>query len=528
MKQKIISFLHKPCITFSWLSAFLYGLFFILMLVTIANKENYHIDEMATFKLANYSGKSHFATEKQTYIPAEQPYIDMLTVPEKHRFKYSTVWKNQKRDVHPPFYYALIHTICSVFYKDFSEAPAAAVNIIFALLTLWAFRQVVRGLTNKDPYICALLSLAFILSTGILSNISFYRMYVVAMFWVTLLSALFIKELDAPKIDKYFLIKFYLIVVLGSLTHYYCIVFATFICAVFGLYLLCQKRWGCLGRFIGVGIVALGSIYAIFPATFKHLFFSYRGQESFSNLAQSLSEYWEKLKIFYSIINKDVFGGFFGYLVLGLFVLIILSFILQKGRLLFSKNEMKKYALILIPIFLYFFVIAKIAVYNTDRYMFPIYAIIIGSVFSLASMIVLKVIKNKISYVILAAALLTLVVHAYQIASWTYLYKKSVPFLSETKKYGDTDCLYVATDRWKMDHPFKEIKNYRSFTFISEDHLDDLKQLVIAKQKKLIVLIIDDNQMVLKKIMSKYPQLTHYQKLGSFGYTTTYYLYGNK
>ena len=53
MKQRIVKWFQQPCITFTWMSAFLYGLFFILMLITISNKENYHIDEIATFRLAN-------------------------------------------------------------------------------------------------------------------------------------------------------------------------------------------------------------------------------------------------------------------------------------------------------------------------------------------------------------------------------------------------------------------------------------------------------------------------------------------
>ena len=529
MKQKIITRLQQPCITFSWMSVFLYGLFFILMLITIANKENYHSDEISTFRLANHPFSLPFVTGKKTYIPASQPFLDIMAVSENGRFDYGNVWKNQSLDVHPPLYYVFIHTICSVFYKEFNGAPAATVNIIFALLTLWALRKVVRGLTNDNQYICVVVSIVFILSSGILSTVSFYRMYVVAMFWVTSLSALFIKALNSQKIDRCFLMKFYLIIVFGSLTHYYYIIFAAFICAIFGFYFLCQKRWRSLGAFIGVGLMSLGSVYVIFPAVLKHIFFSYRGKESFSNLTQSFYEYWEILKKFYFIVNTEIFGGIFEYLATGLIGLIIISLIFQKGHSLIPKRDVEKYMLVFIPCLLYFLLIAKISVYKNDRYMFPIYAVMMGSVLSMASTIVLKVIKNKASHVIIVAILLTLVIREYQIFPYHFLYKSSVPFLSRTKKYGDTDCLYVSIS-WKIQRSFQEVRNYRSVTFIDRVHLDDLKKLDIANQRKLVVSIPneDNHRAVLKKVMSEYPQLTRYRRLGSFSWTTSYYLFGDK
>jgi len=74
-----------------------------------------------------------------------------------------------------------LHTLCSFFPEKFSKWYAGIINIFFALLTLYILRKLVLNLT-KNKEISNIVSFVFILSPGILSAISFFRMYIMECF----------------------------------------------------------------------------------------------------------------------------------------------------------------------------------------------------------------------------------------------------------------------------------------------------------------------------------------------------------
>ena len=135
--------------------------------------------------------------------------------------------------------------------------------------------------------------------------------------------------------------------------------------------------------------------------------------------------------------------------------------------------------------------------------------------------------KNKIAYILTAIVVLLVTVCEWKDVRMPYLYKSSVSFLAETKKYANTDCLYIFDRPWKSFVSYKDVSNYRSVTFLQDKKLDRLRQLDIANEKKLIVIQTKDNKDVLEKIMSEYPQLSQYKLVGKFVYKT-YYLYGDE
>ncbi len=127
-----------------------------------------------------------------TYEPAGKPYMDYLTADEEDCFNYINVWQSQASDVHPPLYYVCLHTICSLFPGTFSKWYAGVINIFFAIMTLWVVRRTVNIFSTSE-FLLFIASVVFIFSPGILNAVSFFRMYVVAMFCVALITYQFIK-----------------------------------------------------------------------------------------------------------------------------------------------------------------------------------------------------------------------------------------------------------------------------------------------------------------------------------------------
>ena len=84
-----------------------------LSTVFMMNKQGYHEDELLTYNLANSANT--LKTDGEWNSGAD--FIDYLSVSDGDRFNYEQVYENQIIDAsHPPFYYGLVHTVCSVSY----------------------------------------------------------------------------------------------------------------------------------------------------------------------------------------------------------------------------------------------------------------------------------------------------------------------------------------------------------------------------------------------------------------------------
>ncbi len=520
----------------------LYVTFLALMILTISNKADYHLDEMYSYGLSNHQDSMYISIEDgKRYMPPSEPYIEYLTVRDTSRFDYKNVWRNQAEDVHPPLYYALLHTICSIFPGTFSKWYAGSINIVFALWTLFVLRKLIRNLTGNDDKVCSIVSVLFVLSSGILSAVSLFRMYIFVMFWVTLLTEMLVKEVGIRRSDRKFFLKLYAVAVLGALTHYYCIVFTIFICTVFGVFLLLKKKWDSMTGLIVIGILAGSTAYFIFPSMIIHMFYGYRGTEAIDNLKQSPYEFWTRMKDFFNIVNNEAFGNSLGYIVVGLVLFAAVYCVFENhnnfrsikkwllGILSPDVNAAKilamKYTLIFVPVVMYFLIVTKMAAYIIDRYMFPIYAVSIGGLVSLAVTFLRNVLKDKIVYFIVAIMMSIIIVNEWKNVEWTYLYRPSVAFFEQLEEYADVDCLYIYDSTWKTQPSFLEIQKYRSVTFVHYDNLGILASLEISNQNQLMVLVNAEDKTTLGQIMEVYPQLNASKEMRSFGFSTTYYLY---
>lgn len=172
------------------IAAIVYLIFALLMFFLLSQKVNYNIDELLSYGLANHVNGQAWFNEGVTYIPAQSPWLSYLTVQEGHAFNLQNVWANQASDVHPPFYYVILHTICFMFPGKFSIWFAGSINIVFALLTLYVVKKLVYELT-EDRKAASIVSVFFVLSGGILYSALFLRMYVMTMFFVSLITCLF-------------------------------------------------------------------------------------------------------------------------------------------------------------------------------------------------------------------------------------------------------------------------------------------------------------------------------------------------
>lgn len=508
-------------------SMFIYVFFSMVMVLTIINKRNFHIDEMCSYILSNSTDNIVMEFEEgYTYSP-EMIYLENIAVMNvEEQFNFANVWANQTKDVHPPLYYLILHIICSFYVGKFSIWYAAVINLCFALLTLYILRKMMNVFI-KDTVVIDLGSILFALSVGVLQNVSFLRMYVMAMFWVILMTFFCIKVYESKFTWKLW-IEMGAIAIASALTHYYCIIFLCASCLVLGVYLLNEKRWvDIVALCISMTIAALVSI-TIFPAMLTHMFSGYRGAESMDNLMQGTWREWgERIKSFYEYINIEMLGKIGGVAAIT-FLLFGSCILLQKQqnwRRFFNKN--KKYFIVGFPIVIYFIFVSKSAVYVTDRYLFPIYASAFGLLWC-AIYNGLEKLTEKNRYIVICLIGAILIVNEYTNTEWNYLYKESEELLNRAKEYSDENCICVYDVKSKTQPAFLEMKNYKSVTFISQENSNSILQRVDLMNDGFILEIMGGNDdEIINMVLESIPYLDRYEKIGEYMYGKTYRIFSS-
>lgn len=525
--------MKRTGISYKIISALIYVTFVLLMCLVISRKENLHVDGFFSYGLSNQTYTDHIGLaplEGKVYTPAPNAWQEYLTVQEGARFDYGNVWKNQEEDVHPPLYYGILHTICSFFPNQFSIWFAASINIVFAVLTLFISRKLVRELGGNDT--CVLLfSAAFSLSAGMLSSISLLRMYLVTMFWVTMVSWLFLKIYREGGKPKYFA-TLSAVCAAGILTHYYFILWLFFLSLVMGVYLLYRKKWKTILAFIvSVGAAGLGSVL-IFPGMIYHIFLESgdRGEQSVQKLLHtSKAENLEKLRDYFGYLSHQLFGGFLPTLIFLAVVLLILIVFVKKEKL--TGKELFPWFLLGVPCICYYVLIARISVYTADRYIQPIYPVVLVVGFGFLLIFAEKLLKlKKIFPVISCIVILMLSINGIRICPWEYLYREDGRMFEKLAAFSDCECLFVfdSHDPYnRIQQSYFEVRQYKSVVFIADTDLELLKDLSL-EEKKQLVLCIDyacNTENVLEAIKTLAPSLSTIEELGKAGlYTTTWYL----
>lgn len=522
----------------------IYLLLLVVMIVVINGKKNLMVDEVLTYHLSNNAGPGILENleEGKLFTPAESIFLSYITVPNDGRFDYANVWKRQQGDVHPPLYYALVHSICSMFPNQYSEWYAGIVNIVFGLLTLWCIRRIVDEMTHNKTVIL-LCSLSYMTAAGILSAILFLRMYVMAMFFVSLITYLFLKTVD-DGLSVRTSISMILATVSGALTHYYFIIYLFFISLIFGIYMLVRRKIKQVAMFVLSMAIAGGVSILIFPGMVQHIFLNgsngYRGRESFANLTDGLiSEYIWNLIVF---AGRALFSGIFIGLLATVFLVLVMLLVSKFKRgakqdwlAIDSKNVLRlgrvpvKWILLILPSICYFFLVSKIAISRADRYMYPIYAVTLVWGLCILYEVCIRIVKKKVyQHIVMGVLLAVGIINSWLMYPWNNI--GDVRLLEALMPYNHCNSIYVYDQRYRILASFYEVSLQKGVIFWNQNNIDLLDNAECKMDEEMIVYIVDtcDQQAVLDKVLELCPSLDSCEEIGSCGYATAYYLYGSK
>lgn len=516
----------------------LFFLVVIIFLITILvqygkMKMGYHMDEIYTFGLSN-SYYEPFPYHFGEWIPSSY-YTDYLTVNEIDNFSMDSVRYNQSKDVHPPFFYVLFHIVSSFFPNIFSKWIGISINIVFYLfifLTIYILMNYLIG--NKK--LSLVTSLFWGLSIGVISSVMYIRMYMMLTFFSVLFVYFAIRYLH--KEGNYFSYLFFLFFtsLAGILTQYYFLIGAFFVSAILFLILLLKKEWTKLINFSTVMLLSILVAIVVFPPMISHLFDSNRGLEAINNAASSSSNF----KIYLELINNNIFGGQFSSLIVIILCLILLNFFMinkkvEKGKAIGTERNknfiIEMVALIVIPAILYVVVIQKIAPYQTARYIYSVFPLLIIGVVYLIYLLSASIFRNNclINSLIIIIVSMTLV-QGFLNEQVDYLYKDYQEINEIVQNYKNNDVFIIENAKWKITGNLVELKKFQNVYPYSVDpenfKLPEDERL--SKKPNLVVYINNEfNQKeVVEQIQAKYGY-NSFSKLYEQNDTTSYYFKKN-
>lgn len=429
-------------------------------------KQGYHEDELLNYNLAN-SPELLLEDEVKAKLSdgsakTAEDFNKYLAVSDDHRFDYGMVYQNQIVDgVHPPFYYWLVHTVCSLFPNVFNKWLGFIVNIIMMAGALALLFRVGKRVTDNNLY--ALIAVGgYALSIACITTTIYLRMYATLTFFVLAFLCVTLRIYDRKNSVKLTDLALMLVTVtLGVLTQYYFVVFAGLIGLVFLIFSIRDKHIKTLIKYIVTAVIGAGIALAIYPNMIMQVLGSDRGVGSSASVdidfITILTYVGYKLLTYVEVLSKDMFLGqiwLFAVCAVGVIALWIYFRFVKK-----QKTPRKAWFLIVPGVF-YFMGIALISPFNSDRYVMaslPMLSMIIIFVYIRA----FAQLSNKKLTLVLPACVLAASVLGLIIVKPYYTYGKSSLYTTKTQH-----CLFVGTAMQEWNKNLDKFMLYDTTTIV--------------------------------------------------------------
>lgn len=422
-------------------------------------------DELFSYVSAN--NPDYIGTVPKDVWLDEEWYVDYVSAQQDNTFTYSIPYHNQDKDVHPPLFYLFLHTACSLIPGEFSFLAGVAFNIVFFLACTVVLYFLAKEVFQSRG--CGLLAAClFAVSYAGLNTVVFVRMYMLMTLIVLFHALVYMKYMNREKTPWQGYLFLGLTLIAGMLTQYYFVMIAFFFALWHGVKFLYEKQYKKVGCFVATFAVSAGICIGLYPTMLYHIFGTSRGVEARENL-NAAGGYFEKIKTMWGLLDSQLFTNLFIVILLGIMVLLLISAV---GKKQLSKEPFGKIGVILFACLGYFLLVTKIAPYQIDRYLMPIYPLIylvvIGAVYGLLK----KWIPVKVAAVlcILGFGGLSAIHMVHSSIPYTYAKDTAVsPRLDMAETYSDFYAIYVGEEEDMYDyfHVVQVLKEHKGFYNIS-------------------------------------------------------------
>lgn len=414
----------------------------IVTRIYVGNQKEYlQIDEGYSYGLMNYDQID--LTKKDNLYHnwhSKEYYKDYFSISSEEALNFRPVYENQKNDVHPPFYYLLLRIAASFTIDSFSMWTGIILNIIiFVFSTIFIYLIANRIFKNKIYGL--LLALINCFSYASLETTIFIRMYALNALNLLIILYLHISCLDKENLTLKQLIPMSIFIIIGSLTHYYYLVFLFVLYVMYMIFNINKKNFkNAIKYTVMMAISAIISLI-IFPYSFVHIFMGYRGAGAASKL-EDLEQIWTSLGKYIGILNDNVFNGILIFILMASFIIIIYKIVKNKKVLVEFRN--KNFWFMFVTTVCYFILIAIVSPYKEIRYIMPICPFVLIGAFYLLKILLEKITSSRNTFIILSFILITMLIYPkVENIEICYLYKGYGETVQRIEKNHDIPMLYI-------------------------------------------------------------------------------------
>ncbi|MDO4460295.1 MAG: hypothetical protein Q4C42_09530, partial [Clostridia bacterium] len=400
-----------------------------------------------------------------------------------------------------PLYYIGLNFLCSFFPGSHSKWIGLFMNLVLFVLSQSAmFFLTFRFIKNKWLRFLPIITYGF--SLAAVNTVLFIRMYMLMSFegllllsFITLLHDNVLNTLNGKTYSKKILAipyaGLFITMMAGLLTQYYFVIFAFFVCAVMGIWLLAKKQIKRAFLFAVSVFAGMCGAYVLFPEMRIHIFEGYRGDEAVDNLfsGEGLAI---RLGNMFENINTQMYSRF-GYVILGIVLFSLIVSVVYK----IAKKEKKDYAfgiiLVLAGLVGYFFIVTKISPYSHFRYVaiiFPSVALVVGIIVD--SFTFSK--PTKIYALILSVVMIAATCASSIITQPEFLYKGYNEVISRVDADENPKCFYIKSDDSAYAViEFEDLFGHMDGTYIIkteelEDHIDVINETLAENGEAYLIL----------------------------------------
>lgn len=503
----------------------------VLLMIYLGKYDLYmYQDETMSYTGANNPDGFDYDLKDRTWYEGED-FIRPLTAQTGHLFDYKMVWKNQESDTHPPFYHVLLHTLCSFFPEHFSKWFGMSINIIamiiVAILTYQTGFLLYRG--NRVLTICGMI--AYIVSISTITQVMFLRMYVVLQIFTSAIIYLHLLSIQQELSKRKFYICLYAITVLGTLTQYFYLIFAFFLSVGYCIYLLMKKAWKEVIGYLFTMLIAAATVFLTFPAIIMHLFHKEVGEIAVGN-AMNLSDIRLRIATMFGIVSEQVFGN-----QCKLFIFIVCLFCCAYIVRMYRKRQLKNivselgkgsgnafcvsWILCIVTALCYFIVVSLITPYLCDRYLSPIFMIVILMAVGVAFYILRDILKpeNLPYYLVIVLAMVPMIV----MINGSLEDTAKMEMLYKADEYSMTPCIVFGQDI--ATENFMELSKYeRLYCIYDAEPFLPITDRTLQDATEIVVYIPNDQDVdiCVQRLYDCNLGLSTYERLYVAYYSTVY------
>lgn len=504
-------------------------------------KQGFHYDEYYSYYSSNV-----------TYglVPTDREWKDVAEIRSEFQvmegagFRYGLVKTMQSFDVHPPLYYMILHTVCSLFPGVFSKWFGLGINLFLFVVCYWLMAYLANDIFEGNKKMVVLTCLLFGFQTGVLSGITFIRMYMLLTVWCLAVTLWHIKVWkDGLHLSIGNSVLLVVLVALGFLTHYYFAVFLFFTAAYTCLYHWLVKKNLKSSIYYGFVVCSgMGAAVLLYPSCLSHIFRGYRGTEA-TDAFFDMSNTFLRLDFFTDLMNQSVFGGSLWILLLVFALLAISVGVRLKGKE--RREKLQKFILehqgvvhITFVTLGYFLVVAKTALLNAEeanRYELPVYGfcmlLMIAAFYYLLQAECVQDKRRRMIAVFVAT--MTVLILVCQLVSLTqdkvqFLYKEDRENVEWAKENKEKSILYLYNPNniWMIWDESEELMQYDKIYFVSLADIAPITDEILLNDEEIYVYTsrMDEADVLVDELMKNNANLEQKEKIRELLYCDLYYL----